>query len=94
MDFLNRPTYECPHFKSVEKVLPKFRDQEQEELMTSTEWLKKITLKSAVTYMGRLHVRTQKTVTKPIGGSQSLGKISNEVLKKRNPSLSQYLFSK
>ena len=77
-----------PHFTSVEKVLPKFKDQEQEESMSSTEWLKKIALKSAVTCMGRIHVRTQKTVTKPNGGSQSLGKTSDEVLKKRNPSLS------
>ena len=33
--------------------------------------------------MGRIQVRTQKTVTKPNGGSQSLGKISNEALKKQ-----------
>ena len=47
-----------PHFTSVEKVLPEFKDQVQEESKISTEWLKKIALKSAVTCMGRIHVRT------------------------------------
>ena len=75
-----------PDLTSVEYVLPKFKDQEQEESMTSTKWLKKIALKSAVTCMGRIHVTTQKTVTKPNGGSHSLWDTSDEVLKKRNPS--------
>ena len=38
--------------------------------------------------MGRIHVKTQKTVTKPNEGSQTLEKTSDEVLKKRNTSIS------
>ena len=63
--------------------MAEFKDQEQKESMTSTKWLKKIALKSAVTCMGRIHVRTHKTVTKPNGGSHSLGKTSDELQKKK-----------
>ena len=50
--------------------------------MISTEWLKKIALKSVVTCLGIIHFRNQETVTKPNRSSHSLGGTSDEVDKK------------
>ena len=48
---------------------------------------KKIAEKSLVTCPGRIHVKPQEIVTKSNESSPSLGGTSDEVLKKRNPSL-------
>ena len=75
-----------PYFTPVENILHKIKCLDQEESMISIEWLKKNAQESAMTRLGRIHVKTQKTVTKPNESSQSLGRTSDEVLKKRNPS--------
>ena len=54
--------------------------------MVSYEWLKKNALELVLTCLGRIHVQTQKTVTKPNGSGPSLGGTLDEVLKKGNPS--------
>ena len=74
-----------PDFTIVENVLPEIKPLEQEELMISTEWLKKIALKSAVTCFGIICFRTQKTVTKPNRNSRSIGGASDKVKKERTP---------
>ena len=51
-----------PDFTTVENVLPKTKPLEPEELMISTEWLKKIALKSVVTCFDIVHFRTQETI--------------------------------
>ena len=83
-----------PNFSTVKNVLPETKPLEQEELMISTEWLKKIALKSVVTCLGIIHFRTQKTITKPNGSSHSLGGTSGKVLKKIKPQPTRYLFGK
>ena len=49
---------------------------------------KKIAEKSLVTCLGRILVKAQEIVTKSNESSPSLGGTSDEVLEKRNPSLS------
>ena len=46
---------------------------------------KENTLESAVTCLGIIHIQTQKTVTKPYGRCQSLGRTLDAVLKKKIP---------
>ena len=70
--------------------MPETKQLEQEQLIISTEWLKKIALKSVVTCLGIIHFRTQETVTKPNGSSHSLGGTSDEVLKERKHLLDIY----
>ena len=49
------------NFTSVENVLPKIKPLEQEELMISTDWLKKKkALKSALTCLGITHFKCRK----------------------------------
>ena len=74
-----------PNFTIVENVSPEIKPLEQEELMISTEWLKKIVLKSAVTCFGITCFRTEKTVTKPNRNSCSIGGASDKVKKERTP---------
>ena len=73
-----------PDYTPVENVLSQIKHLEADELVISTDWLKKkVTLKSAVTCVGVIHVKTQKTVIKPNGSSRSIYGTSDEVVKKR-----------
>ena len=79
-----------PNFTTVENVWPKINSLEHEELMIWFNGWKK----SAVTCLGIIHFRTQKTITKPNGTSHSLGGTSGKVLKKIKPQPTRYLFGK
>ena len=57
------------------------------------DWRKKSCTNVQVTSPLRIHVKALQTVTMPNGGSHSLGKTSDQIMKKRNPSCSWHLMN-